>query len=465
MFDLIVIGGGSGGVATANKASTLGASVAIIEADRYGGTCVNRGCVPKKVMWYAANIAQVLHGIAQDYGFKIGVEGFSWETLVEKREAYLHRLNNLYANNLTKNNITRIEGRAQFVDANTVQVGDKNYQAKRILIAVGGVPLVPAVPGADLGVSSDGFFELTTQPKRVCVIGSGYIGVEIAGVLNALGSDVTIVARGPCVLRNFERSISLALMQQMQDDGVHFVVKQNVQSLSQTDTGINVHCEPSTLEVVRAECCEHETAVEEGELLQGFDTVIWAVGRKPNTANLNLAAAGIECDARGYIPVDKFQQTKVDSILAVGDVTPNIQLTPVAIAAGRRLAMRLYDGQTDLYLNYNDIPSVVFSHPALASVGLTERQAQLEFGVDTVESFESHFAPMFYAMSEHKVKTHMKIICEGEAQRVVGIHMLGLDVDEILQGFAVAVKLGVTKKDLWNTMAIHPTSGEELVTM
>lgn len=464
-YDLMVIGGGSGGVATANRAAMLGAKVALIENNQMGGTCVNRGCVPKKVMWYAASIAETLHYFAKDYGFDCHTEHFSWSTLVEKRERYIERLNSLYEEKLQSNQVTVFNGVGRFIDAHTVAVDDKQYTANKIVVAVGGEPFVPEIPGANLGISSDGFFELEQQPKKVCVIGSGYIGVELAGVLNALGSDVTIIARGPCVLRNFERQLSLQLMEQMQVDGIKFVVKQEVTQLQASNAKINVICEPSSLEVVQAECCAHETTVDEGMLLTGFDAVIWAVGRKPKTAELNLEAAGVSVDQRGFIPVDKFQQTNVKHIFALGDVTPNIQLTPVAIAAGRRLARRLFSGENDLYLDYSNIPSVVFSHPPLASVGLTSRQAEEKYGVENINIYQSTFTPMIYAMTEHKVKTTIKIICVGKDEKVVGIHMLGHDVDEILQGFAVAVKMGATMADFRNTVAIHPTSAEELVTL
>lgn len=464
-FDLLIIGGGSGGVATANRAAMLGANVALVENDHLGGTCVNRGCVPKKVMWYAANIADTLHHLAQDYGFDVKQNGFNWNALVKKRSEYLRRLNDLYQQKLDANNVTSISGYAKFIDSHTIEVSGKQYTAKRILIAVGGKPIIPNIPGAELGLSSDGFFELQQQPKKVCIIGSGYIGIEIAGVLNALGSNVTVIARGPCVLRNFERSLSLQLMQHMQQQGVEFVVKQEVKQLSVNSDLVDVMCEPSSLQVVQAECCEHETVAEQGVNLEGFDTVIWAVGRQPNTAELNLSAAKVATDQRGFVLVDKFQQTNVENIFAVGDVTPNIQLTPVAIAAGRRLAMRLFANKPELHLDYRNIPSVVFSHPALASVGLTERQAREQHGEDNIKVHSSEFTPMIYAMSQHKVKTLIKVICAGEKETVVGVHMLGLDVDEILQGFAVAVKMGATLQDLRDTVAIHPTSAEELVTM
>lgn len=464
-YDLIVIGGGSAGVATANGAAMLGAKVALVEQDRLGGTCVNRGCVPKKVMWYAGHIADTVNYLAKDYGFNVENNGFSWSTLVKKREAYLQRLNVLYVNKLQKNNITLIEGRAQFIDVRTIKVNDKPLSAEKILIAVGGAPIVPPIPGAELGMSSDGFFQLTQQPKKVCIIGSGYIGVEIAGVLNALGSEVTLIARGACILRNFERSLSQQLMEKMTADGVQFMTKQNVAKLSQQNESISVECEPSSVEIVQAECCAHEKTAKEGVTLTGFDTVIWAVGRKPNITGLNLDTVGVNTDARGYIEVDKWQNTSVDNIFAVGDVTANIQLTPAAIAAGRRLARRLFGGETELFMDYSNIPSVVFSHPALASVGLTEHHAKQQYGTESVKAHSSEFTPMMFAMTEHKVKTIMKLVCVGKEEKIVGIHMLGQDVDEILQGFAVAVKMGATRKDFLNTVAIHPTSAEELVTM
>lgn len=464
-YDLLVIGGGSGGIATANRAAMLGKKVALVEMQALGGTCVNRGCVPKKIMWTAANFADQFKHLTNDYGFESTLQKFNWSDLVTRREAYITRLNGLYEKGLDTNKVTLLRGKASFVDNKTITIDGKHYSAASILIAVGGEPIVPTIPGAELGITSDGFFTLEQQPQKVCVIGSGYIGVELAGVLNALGSEVTIIARGPCIMRNFERSLSLQLMEQMKDSGIEFVVKQEVTALQKSSVGIAVQCEPSALEVVRAECCEHETAATTGQQLTGFDTVIWAIGRKPNINDLNLAATGVATDKRGYISVDKFQQTNVDGIYAVGDVTPNLQLTPVAIAAGRRLAMRLFANQPNSYLDYDNIPSVVFSHPALATVGLTEHQAQQKFGKNKIKSYETNFTPMLYALSEHKVKTRMKIVTTGDEQKVVGLHMLGEAVDEILQGFAVAMKMGATMQDFWDTVAIHPTSAEELVTI
>tara|TARA_R110000868_G_scaffold158036_4_gene385853 strand:+ start:15558 stop:16964 length:1407 start_codon:yes stop_codon:yes gene_type:complete len=463
-YDYIVIGGGSGGIGSANRAAMYGAKVLVIEQDRLGGTCVNRGCVPKKVMWYAANVADMLQD-AKGYGFDVETKGFDWNALVEKREAYIHRLNGAYASRFAKTGVTSMVGHAKFVDANTVDVNGEHFTAKHILIATGGYPLVPNLEGAELGITSDGFFELKSMPKKVLVVGSGYIAVELAGVLNALGSDVTMLIRGHCVLRNFDRPIANKLMEEMQQQGIKFITKQSPFKITKESDGLTMHCEAAPAHIVQSECCESEAATQESISAGGFEHVIWAIGRSPNTKDLNLSAAGVETNKWGFIDTDKFQKTNVNNIYAVGDITGQVALTPVAIAAGRRLSRRLFNNEKDLHLDYNDIPSVVFSHPPIASMGLTERQAKTEHGDDNVKVYQSEFTPMYYAFSDHKVKTLMRLICVGKNEKVVGCHMLGRDSDEMLQGFSVAIKMGATKADFDNVVAIHPTSSEELVTL
>jgi len=443
-FDLIVIGGGSGGLAHAQRAAEYGAKAAVIESGALGGTCVNVGCVPKKIMWYSAHHAhQIEH--ARDFGFDVTVNGHNWSDLKEKRDAYVHRLNGIYESNLDRRNVTYLQGHGEFIDTNTVDVDGQAYRAERIVIATGGYPIVPVIPGAELGITSDGFFELAERPQKVAVIGSGYISVELAGVFNGLGSDTTVLVRKDGVLRSFDKMLREELEASMAKSGINLVTEFVPSALEKTPNGIKVIAEGGK---------------EYGE----FDAVVWAVGRAPSTALLNVSAAGLEMDAHGFIPTDDFQKTNIDNIFALGDVTGRDALTPVAIAAGRRLADRLYNGMTDRRLEYRTIPTVVFSHPPIGTVGLTEDEARKEFG-DDVKVYETRFNPMMYSFSEDKVQTAMKLVVVGEEERVIGCHLIGDGVDEMLQGFSVAIRMGATKQHFDDTVAIHPTSSEELVTM
>jgi len=442
-FDLIVIGGGSGGLAHAQRAAEYGVKVAVIEGGPLGGTCVNVGCVPKKMMWYAGHHADQTH-IASDFGFDINVAGHDWRQLKIRRDAYIKRLNGIYEANLERRNVTWIDGYAKFADANSVEVNGTTYFAKRFVIATGGYPEVPQIDGAELGMTSDGFFELAERPKRVALVGSGYIAVELAGIFNSLGSETTVLIRKDKVLRSFDPMLSDELMVAMKASGITLETGVVPKELQQTEAGLVLH-------------------TVDGEEAGPFDALVWAIGRAPSSAKLNLAAAGVEMDARGFIPVDEWQQTNVENISALGDVTGKAALTPVAIAAGRRLADRLYNDMTDRKLDYELIPTVIFSHPPIGTIGLTEEQARDVH--EDVNVYEARFNPMLYAFSEHKVQTAMKLIVAGSDERVVGCHMIGDGVDEMLQGFAVAIRMGATKKDFDDTVAIHPTSAEELVTM
>jgi len=443
-YDLIVIGGGSGGLAVAKQAAHYGKKAALIEAFGLGGTCVNRGCVPKKVMWYAAHLAHAVDGAA-DYGVPASREETDWPKLVMGRNAYVTRINANWNRTVEKAGIDHIEGHARFNGPDSVDVGGTVYRADHIVIATGGAPIVPPVPGADLGITSDGFFELTEQPQRVAIIGGGYIGVELAGVLCALGSEVSLVALEHRVLEVFDTMISEVLTSEMRQQGIHMHLPFQVAGLERTDRGLAVRSAA-------------------GELIDGFDSVIWAVGRKPNTRGLRLEAAGVEIAPNGIVPVDEYQNTGVPGIYALGDITGKTPLTPVAVAAGRRLADRLFGGKTNSRMDYDNIPSVVFAHPPVGTVGLTEEQARQRYG-DEVAVYQTRFTPMRYALAKYKVTTAMKLVCLGANEKVVGVHMIGDGVDEILQGFAVAVKMGATKADFDNTVAIHPTSAEELVTL
>lgn len=443
-YDLIVIGGGSGGLAHAQRAADYGQKVAVVEFKPLGGTCVNVGCVPKKLMWHAADHAHQMH-LARDYGFSVNVDGHDWAGLKSRRDAYIARLNGIYERNLDKREVEVIHGKARFEDPHTIGVDGKKYTAARFAIASGGYPIVPDVPGAELGITSDGFFELEQMPERVALVGSGYVAVELAGVFRALGAQTCVLVRKDGVLRSFDTMLREQLHSFMLESGIELQTGVVPAGLEQSDDGIML-------------------LAEDGSSFGGFDTVIWAVGRAPNTAELNLEAAGVTTDGEGFVPADDFQCTNVEHIFAIGDVTGRDALTPVAIAAGRRLADRLYNDMPDRHLDYRTIPTVIFSHPPIGTVGMTELEARGEYG-DSVTTYESVFTPMMYAFSEHKQRTTMKLVVVGEDERVVGCHMIGDAVDEILQGFAVAIRMGATKSDLDDTVAIHPTSAEELVTM
>jgi len=444
-YDLIAIGGGSGGLSAAERAAVYGAKCAVIESGKMGGTCVNVGCVPKKVMWYGAEVAQALSD-APSYGFDVDVKGFNWGELVARREAYIKGINDWYGNYLADSNIDSITGTARFVDARTLEVNGEHYTADHIVISPGGVPSVPDTPGAEHGITSDGFFALTEQPRRVAVVGAGYIAVELAGVLNALGSDVSLLLRGEHFLKSFDSMLRDTLMEEMVNAGV------NVMS--------NVSC--TQIEKCGDGCLT--LSFPNGQQLTEVDQLIWAIGRTPNTAALNLAAAGVELDTHGYVPTDEFQNTNVPGIYAVGDVTGRAQLTPVAIAAARRLSDRLFNNQPERKLDYSNIPTVMFSHPPIGTVGLTEEEARQQHG-EAVKVYQTRFTAMAHAFTKHQPTTAMKLVCVGAREKVVGVHVIGQGADEMLQGFAVAVKMGATKADFDNTVAIHPTSAEELVTL
>ena len=443
-YDYLAIGGGSGGIASVNRASMYGQKCAIIEAKELGGTCVNVGCVPKKVMWFAGQVADSFK-YAPDYGFDATVKTLHWPTLIENRQAYISRIHASYDNVLGKNNVDVINGWGTIVDKHTVKVGDRLIRSKHILIATGGAPSIPEIPGSEHILDSDGFFALQSQPKKVVIVGAGYIAVELAGLLNALGSETHLVVRKADPLREFDDMLQQTLVEQMEHEGIK----------------IHRHTQITEIDKV-AEQYRIETNSQAD--IGPVDAVIYAIGRAPITTGIGLENTDVELDARGYIVTDEYQNTSVDNIFAVGDNTGRAQLTPVAVAAGRRLSERLFNGKTDEKLDYENIPTVVFSHPAIGTIGLTEAQARQQYG-DEVKVYNSSFTAMYTAITAHRQPTKMKLVCVGENEKVIGIHIIGLGADEMLQGFAVAVKMGATKADFDNTVAIHPTSAEELVTL
>jgi len=468
-YDYVVIGGGSGGIASAKRAASLyGAKVAVIEKARLGGTCVNVGCVPKKVMWNAASIAEILSHSAHHYGFNASVKEtlktFDWGKLKQSRDDYIKRLNGIYAKNFENAGVELIQGVASFIDNHTLKVVEsidgtskdsRVLSAKFILIATGGKPIFPPGEGVEENcISSDGFFELEELPKVAVVVGAGYIAVELAGVLNSLGSEVHLVLRKERALRDFDDIVSKGLDSEMIKAGIHIHrYSKGVTSVANDTNG--------TKRVI----------TQSGDTIYGANVVIMAVGRVPNVEGLNLDKVGVILTERGYIQVDDFQNTSCDSICAVGDVCGSVQLTPMAIAAGRRLADRIFGeaSMKDAKVSYENVPTIVFSHPTIGTIGLTEKCAVTKYGKDNIKIYKSEFANLFYGVfnvdASEKPKTRMKLVCAGEKERVVGIHCIGMGVDEMLQGFGVAIKMGATKADMDACVAIHPTAAEELVTM
>ncbi|MGB2079406.1 MAG: glutathione-disulfide reductase [Vibrio sp.] len=446
-FDYICIGGGSGGIASANRAAMYGAKVALIEAKDLGGTCVNVGCVPKKVMWHGAQVAEAIHLYAKDYGFDVEQKGFDWSTLVKNRQAYIGRIHQSYDRVLGNNKVEVIRGFAKFVDAKTVEVDGEHYTADHITIAVGGRPTIPNIPGAEHGIDSNGFFELDEQPKRVAVVGAGYIAVEIAGVLHALGTKTDLFVRKESPLRSFDPLIVETLVEVMNEEGP------------------TLHTHSTPKQVIKNDDGSLTLEIENGESYT-VDCLIWAIGRHPATDAINLAATGVETNDRGYIKVDEYQTTNVDGIYCVGDIMEGgVELTPVAVKAGRQLSERLFNNKPDAKMDYELIPTVVFSHPPIGTIGLTEQEAIEQYGESNIKVYTSSFAAMYTAVTAHRQPCKMKLVCAGEDEKVVGLHGIGFTVDEMIQGFAVAMKMGATKADFDATVAIHPTGSEEFVTM
>lgn len=477
-YDYLVIGGGSGGVASARRAALYGKKVLLIESKykKLGGTCVNVGCVPKKVMWYAADIAHKKEQL-KSYGLSdeqlhVGYGDFNWGLIKEKRDNYVKRLNGIYERNLEKENVEYVYGWAQFANANgdvevtlsadqevsflgkSLKKEDKLlFSADKVLIATGGLPIVPPkVEGAELGITSDGFFQLEKQPKSVAIVGVGYIGVELAGVFASLGTETHLVARGETVLRAF-------------DD----IIQTTVTDYYTDRLGVNVVKNSGS--VVKVEKAGDKTKVflGNGDVLE-VDTLIWTMGRKA-LHNIGLEKVGVEVNDKGFIVADEYQQTANPKILSLGDVVGKVELTPVAIAAGRKLSNRLFSGQEVFAkdkLDYNNVPSVVFSHPEAGSIGLSTKEAVAKYGKDLLKIYNAKFTGMYYAMmdsDEMKSPNAYRLICAGPEEKVVGLHIVGDSSAEILQGFGVAIKMGATKKDFDNCVAIHPTSAEEIVTL
>ncbi|QDF65349.1 glutathione-disulfide reductase [Shewanella sp. SNU WT4] len=446
-FDYICLGAGSGGIASANRAAMRGAKVLLIEAKALGGTCVNVGCVPKKVMWYGAQVAEAMHLYAKDYGFDVTVNKFDWQTLVNSREAYINRIHGAYDRGLASNQVTVVRGFGRFINDNTIEVNGQHYTAKHILIATGGSPSFPDIPGAEHGIDSDGFFALTTQPKRVAVVGAGYIAVEVAGVLHALGSETHLFVRKHMPLRNFDPLLSEALINAMAQNGPTLHTNSVPQSVEKQADG-------------------SLTLTLENGLQHNVDCLIWAIGRTPSTNNIGLEHTQVQLDEYGFVITDEYQNTTAAGIHCVGDIMAGgIELTPVAVKAGRLLSERLFGNLPNAKMDYSNVPTIVFSHPPIGTMGLTEPQAIEKFGSDQVKVYRSTFASMYTAVTAHRQECKFKLVCAGDNEQVVGIHGIGFGMDEILQGFGVAIKMGATKADFDACVALHPTGAEEFVTM
>jgi len=457
-FDLVVIGAGSGGVSCAERAAGYGAKVAVFEGGAYGGTCVNVGCVPKKIMYNAAHLAESLDD-AKEYGFDVEKKGFSWEKLKRSRDNYVRSLSNIYKTFLPDIGVTVISEYASFESTSpetkitTISAGGKRYTANHVVIAVGGAPDELPIPGGNLAINSDGFFSLEKLPKKTAIIGAGYIAVELAGVLNGLGGNTSLFVRGDTALRNFDNMIKSHLHDSMKHSGIQvnpWSIPERI--VKEADGTLSLH-------------------LKNGQVHRGFEVIISAIGRHPLTPQLHLPSVSISTDNRGYIPVDEYQNTSTPGIYALGDVCGKVELTPMAVAAGRRLADRLFGGVPNAKADYDNVPTVVFSHPVIGTIGLTEEQARQKYPAEELKIYTSEFQNLYYGpfldgdlMSEDKPLTKYKLICQGEEERVIGLHCIGMSSDEIIQGFGVAIKMGAIKSDFDSCVAIHPTASEELVT-
>jgi len=437
-YDLYTIGGGSGGVRASRFSANYGARVAIAESDRFGGTCVNVGCIPKKLFSYAAHFREDFE-VARSFGWSAGEPRFDWATLLANKNREIARLNGVYERLLRDAGVTIHRGRASVRDAHTVEVDGKAYTARYILIATGGWPQVPAIAGHEHAITSNEVFFLERLPRRALLVGGGYIAVEFASIFNGLGVETTLAYRGVHLLRGFDADLATHLTEEMAKKGVRIRLQANP-----------VRIQPD------------RTVVFADGTSEPYDLVMFATGRRPNTASLGLERAGVALAEDGAVRVDAYSKSSVDSIWAIGDVTNRVNLTPVATAEGMWLARTLF-GNEPTPVDHENVPTAVFSDPNVSTVGLSEETARERFGA--VDVYKSGFRALKHTLGDRTEKTFMKLVVDGASQRVVGAHMVGPDAGEIIQGIAVAVKLGVTKPQLDATIGIHPTAAEEFVTL
>lgn len=440
-FDLFTIGAGSGGVRASRIAAAYGAKVAVAEERYLGGTCVNVGCIPKKLLVYASEFSAALEDAA-GFGWAQTQSQFDWQKLIANKDREIERLNNVYERLLVDAGAQIIRHRAQLLDAHTIAVNGRRLTARYILIATGSWPTIPRIPGAELAITSNEAFHLPDLPRRILIIGGGYVGVEFAGIFHGLRAQVTQVHRGALFLRGFDDDLRAALAEEMRTRGIDLRFNTQLSKLARSDGGITA-------------------SLSDGTRLE-VDMVMFCTGRHPNSSGLGLEAAGVKCDANGAILVNEYSQTSAENIYAVGDVTNRRNLTPVAIAEGHAVAELLFGGQRRV-IDYDNVPSAVFSQPPLATVGLTETAARARYSA--IEVYKSVFRPLKHTLSGRNERTFMKLVVEPRSGRVVGAHMLGPDAAEIIQGLAIALKAGATKAQFDATIGIHPTAAEEFVTM
>jgi glutathione reductase (NADPH) len=442
-YDLFVIGAGSGGIAAARRAAQYGAKVAIAEYDRLGGTCVNRGCIPKKLMVYASHFPDLFED-AQGFGWSPVQSTLDWQKMITAVNKELERLNGVYQNMLNNAAVELFRGYAKFLDPHTLEIGDRKVTADKILIAVGGYPVKPDIPGIEHAITSDDMFLLKEQPKRIAILGAGYIGVEFACIMNGLGSDVTQIIRNELILRGFDDDIRSTIQDGMQQHGIQILRISEPPTIEKTAVGLKV------------------TLAGKHQETMMVDVVLSATGRKPKLKNLALENAGVEINDEA-IAVDKYSQTSQENIFAVGDCTNRINLTPVAINEGRAFADTKFGGISRT-MSYENVPSAVFSTPEAATVGLTETEAREQYG-DAVKIYRAKFKPTYHGLSGRDERTMVKLVVENDTDKVLGAHMVGENAAEIIQGIAIAVKMGATKKDFDATVGIHPSIAEEFVTL
>ena len=440
-YDLFVLGAGSGGVRASRFAASYGARVAVAEERYLGGTCVNVGCVPKKLLVIAAQFREQFEDAA-GFGWDVGERSINWPSLIAAKDQEIQRINGIYARMLDNAGVTRYQGHATLEDAHTIKVGDKTVTARYVLIATGGWPTMPAIPGIEHAVTSNEAFHFSQLDKHILIVGAGYIGVEFAGIFNGLGAETTLLCRGDQILRGFDEDIRTTLAQELAKKGVTLRKELNVSRIDKTARGLQATLTDNT--VILA------------------DKIMFATGRTPLSAGIGLEQAGVALDAQGAVLVDPFSRTSVENIYAVGDVTNRVNLTPVALAEGMALAKTLFADQPTKP-DYRYIPTAIFSQPPAATVGYTEAQARAEFGA--VDIYKTSFRPMQHTLSGRDERTMMKLVVDSVSDRVVGLHMVGPQAGEIVQGFAVALKAGATKAVFDSTVGIHPTAAEEFVTM
>lgn len=440
-YDLIVIGGGSGGVRAARISATHGAKVAICEEYRYGGTCVIRGCVPKKMFVYASHFHEEFIDSAS-YGWDIEAKGFNWKKLIANKDQEIDRLNGIYGNLLKNAGCEVFDGRGELIDRNTVKIGDQTFTAERILVATGGTPFMPSIPGIEHGITSNEAFYLDELPKSAVVVGGGYIAVEFAGIFNGLGVDTTLVYRGKQILRGFDQDVADHLSAEIQKKGITLKLNSDIETIELVDG-------------------QKQLTYKDGST-QTVDQIMYATGRAPNTKDLGLEKTGVELGRKGEVLVNTESQTNIENIFAVGDVTDRIALTPVATMEGHAFADSVY-GNNPRIPDHDNVPSAVFSQPPVGSVGLSEEQAIEKYG--KVDIYKSEFRILKHTLTENTERTFMKLIADTATDKVVGVHMVGPDAAEIMQGIAIAVKAGAKKADFDATVGIHPSTAEEFCTM